>query len=120
MLIWRRSILPRGAFEEQSTGLELTWRPDLDVFELTDEYLLCLSLPGVRADDVDVTSMGRTLVVSGERSQAIPDGAVVHLIESSKGRFARQIRLPADADVDRIRVEIGDGELKVHVPKIAG
>lgn len=120
MLIWRRSILPHGPFEEQSTGLELTWRPDLDVFELTDEYLLCLSVPGVRADDVDVSAVGRTLLVSGQRSQSIPEGAVVHLIESSKGRFARQIRLPSDADVDRIHVEIGDGELKVHVPKIPG
>jgi HSP20 family protein len=120
MLIWRRSILPRGAFEEQPAGLELAWRPDLDVFELTDEYLLCLSLPGVRAEEVDVTAMGRTLVVSGERSLAIPHGAVAHLIESSKGRFARQIRLPRDADVDRIHVEMGDGELKVQVPKSTG
>jgi HSP20 family protein len=117
MLIWRRSLLPSGSFEEEQSGLELTWRPEMDVFELRDEYLLNVCLPGVRPEDVEVTVSGLTLSVSGERRLAIPDGAIAHLIESSAGRFARPVRLPPKADIERISSELVDGQLKVHVPK---
>jgi HSP20 family protein len=117
MLIWRRPPLPSGSFEEEETGLTLTWRPDMDVFEVRDEYLLSLSLPGVRAEDVEVTVTGRTLLVSGERRLAVQDGAVAHLIESSAGRFKRPVRLPPNADTERISSELVDGQLNIHVPK---
>ncbi len=119
MLIWRRSLLASGAFEEEQTSLEVTWRPDLDVFELPDEYLLCLSLPGVAASDVDVTLHGATVVVSGERKLPVSAGAVAHLIESSAGRFERRVRLPADVDVGNLRMEMSDGQLRLRVPKAA-
>jgi HSP20 family protein len=120
MLIWRRSPLSSGSFEEEQTGLELTWRPEMDVFELRDEYLLSLSLPGVRAEDVEVTVTGGTLLISGERRLAVQDGAVAHLIESSAGRFKRPVRLPPNADIERISSELVDGQLKIHVPKRRG
>lgn len=118
MLVWRRSLLPSGSFEEEHTGLEVSWRPEMDVFELPDQFLLSLSLPGVRTEDVDVTVVGHRLVVSGERTLAIPDGAVTHLIESNTGRFERRVRLPANADVARMAIEMSDGVLWVHVPKM--
>lgn len=119
MLIWRRSLLASGTFEEEQTGLEVTWRPDMDVFELPDEYLLSLSLPGVAARDVDVTLNGSTMVVSGERKLPVPAGAVAHLIESSPGRFERRVRLPANADVGNLRMQMSDGQLRLRVPKAA-
>jgi HSP20 family protein len=119
MLIWRRSVLQGGIFEEEQSGLELSWRPDLDVFESADGILLCLSLPGVRPEDVDVSASGRTLIISGERRHTAPHGAVARLIESSSGRFARPVRLPANASVGRIRTEMAEGLLRVYVPKDA-
>lgn len=91
----------------------------MDVFELPDAFLLSLSLPGVRPDDVDVTVAGRVMIVSGERSTAIPEGAVAHLLESNRGRFERRVRLPANAEVEGMRIEMADGELLVRIPKAA-
>src|SRR2546423_12999483 len=116
MLIWRRPLLS-GSFEDEQIGLEVDWRPDLDVFELPQEFLLRLSLPGVRPEDVDVTVVGRTMTVSGVRQFPIPDGAVAHLIESPRGRFERRVRLPANADLSGIRTEMADGQLLVRVAK---
>lgn len=118
MLIWRRSPLLSASFEEEQSGLEVDWRPDLDVFELPHEYLLSISLPGVRAEDVDVTVLDRTMTVSGERKAGIPDQAVAHLIESPRGRFVRRVRLPANSDISGIRMQMADGQLLVQVPKV--
>src|SRR2546427_54485 len=54
MLIWRRPPLLSGLFEDTDSDLDLDWRPDLDVFELADEFLLSVSLPGVHARDVEI------------------------------------------------------------------
>jgi HSP20 family protein len=119
MLIWRRPPLLGGLFDDPDSGLELDWRPDLDVYELADEFLLCLSLPGVRARDVDVTVTGRTMTISGVREGAVPRNAVPHLIESSRGRFRRRIQLPAEVRLSGIRTEMAEGQLLVHVPKVS-
>ena len=33
MLIWRRPLRLTGPFEDEQIGLDVDWRPDLDVFE---------------------------------------------------------------------------------------
>jgi HSP20 family protein len=119
MLIWRMPPLPTGSFEEPDSGLELDWRPDMDVFELPQEFLLSLSLPGVRPKDVDVTVVGRTMSISGVRHATVPDGAVPHLIESPRGRFQRRVRLPAEARLSGIRTQMAAGQLLVRVPKVS-
>ena len=119
MLIWRRPPLLSGLFEDTDSDLGLDWRPDLDVFELADEFLLSVSLPGVHARDVEVTVVGRTMSVSGVRHGAAPEGAVPHLIESSRGRFGRRIRLPAEARLSGIRTQMAEGQLVVRVPKVS-
>lgn len=120
MLVWRRSVLHRGIFEDEPSGLELDWRPDLDVFETPDAFVLCFSLAGVAHDEVDVRAAGRTLLVSGVRSHHAPPNAVARQLESSSGRFARSVRLPAEAAMDRIEVRMDNGMLEVRVPKDAG
>jgi HSP20 family protein len=119
MLIWRRPPLLSGLFEDPDPGLELDWRPDLDVFELADEFVLSLSLPGVRARDVDITVVGPTISISGVRDGSAPPGAVPHLIESSHGRFRRRVRLPPEARLSGIRTRMAEGQLVVRVPKIS-
>jgi HSP20 family protein len=117
MLIWRPPLLS-GSFEDPESSLVLDWRPDLDVFELPNEFLLCLALPGVRPRDVDVTVVGRLMSISGTRRSPVPQGAVPHLIEAPRGRFERRIRLPPEARLSGIRTEMAEGQLLVHVPKL--
>ena len=117
MLIWGRSPLLRAYFEEERSGPEVDWRPDLDVFELPQEFVFSLSLPGLRSEDVDVTVLGGTMTISGERKVSVPEHAVAHLIESPRGSFMRRVQLPANSEMSGIRLQMGDGQLLVHVPK---
>ncbi len=117
MLIWGPPPFPRAPFEDDHPGLSVEWRPELDVFELPQQYLLRLSVPGVRPDDIDLTVQGRLMTVSGVRTAGVPETALAHLIESPRGRFARRVRLPPNADVSGIQTRLVDGELLVVVPK---
>ena len=117
MLIWGRSPLLSAYFEEERSGPEVDWRPDLDVFELPQEFVFSLSLPGVDSGDVDVALLGGIMTVSGERKAGVPEHAVAHLIESPRGRFMRRLRLPANSEVSGIRLQVADGQLLIHVPK---
>ena len=120
MLIWRRSLLLGGSFEhERQQGFEFAWQPDMDVFELPEEFVLSLSLPGVRPEDVDVTVASRSLLITGERRFAVSPGAIAHQIESPRGRFHRRVRLPADAEVTAISSQMSDGELVLRIAKSA-
>jgi HSP20 family protein len=117
MLIWRAPLLS-GSFEDPESGVALDWRPDLDVFELPNEFLLSLALPGVHPRDVDVTVMGRLMSISGTRRSPVPEGAVPHLIESPRGRFERRIRLPPEARLSGIRTQMSEGQLVVRLAKL--
>jgi HSP20 family protein len=120
MLIWRRSLLVGGSFEdERQQGFEVAWQPDMDVFELPDEFVLSLSLPGVRPEDAEVSVVGRSLVIAGERRFSVPPGAIAHQIESPRGRFQRRVRLPANADVTAISSQMSDGQLVLRIAKSA-
>jgi HSP20 family protein len=119
MLVRRWPPLPANAFEADPAGTDVDWRPDMDVFELPEEFLVILSLPGVRVQDVDVTVFRKIMTIAGTRRPAIPPGAIAHLIESTRGRFERRIRLPAATDVAGIQTTLADGELQVRVRKAA-
>lgn len=117
MVIWWRPPLYAGSFEEERTGPEVGWQPDLDIYESSGEYVLLFDLPGVRLDDLEVSLTGRTLSVAGVRRVALPPGSAAHLVEGPRGHFARRVRLPMTADLTRMRTELRDGQLSVHIAK---
>ena len=119
MLILHRTLFPCGSFEEDQTGVEIRWRPELDVFELPGEYLLSVSLPGVTRKDAEGTVTGSTVVVSVTRRAPLSQPARAHLLESRRGRFERRVRLPANAAPSGIQVEMEEGEMVIRVPKRA-
>ncbi|HZU16093.1 MAG TPA: Hsp20/alpha crystallin family protein [Candidatus Dormibacteraeota bacterium] len=117
MVIWWRPPLQAGSFEEELGSAEAGWRPDLDIFESDDEFLLAFDLPGVTSEDVEVILQGRTLAVAGVRRAQVPPEAIAHLVERPRGSFERRVRLPASADLSRLRTELRDGQLLVVVGK---
>jgi HSP20 family protein len=92
--------------------------PALDVEESADAFTLHVELPGVGADDVEVSLEDNVLTVSGERrfyDDREVDG--FRRIERSFGRFHRSVRLPDRVDADRVRATHRDGVLTITVPK---
>lgn len=94
------------------------WSPALDVEETEDRFTLHVELPGVSADEVDITLEENILTISGERrfyDQAETEG--FRRIERRFGRFHRAVRLPDRVDGEKVEAHYRDGLLHITVPK---
>jgi HSP20 family protein len=92
--------------------------PALDVEETEDGYTLHVELPGVPADDVEVSLEENVLTVSGERRfYEDRDAESFRRIERHVGRFHRSVRLPDRVQGDGVTATAKDGVLTITVPK---
>ncbi len=92
--------------------------PLVNVTEDHNHYYVRAELPGVRADELDISVTGETVTLSGERK--LPeesDKSSYHRREREAGSFNRVISLPARLDVDKVKAHAEDGVLTVVLPK---
>lgn len=106
-------------FEEYSpaTGTRGPWVPRVDVFERENALVIRAEVPGMSADDVDVTVEDSTLVIAGARS--LPEEQVTgyQRKEIFEGEFRRTLILPEGLETDQISASYRDGLLEVSIPK---
>lgn len=91
-----------------------------DIQETADEIRVMVEVPGMRAEDIEISLENNTLTVSGEKVQPSEEknGNVRwHLSERRYGRFSRSFVLPRHVDHDRIEAHMEDGVLAVTIPK---
>ena len=89
-----------------------------DVEETDDGFTLHVELPGVPADNVDVSIEENVLTVSGSRDfYAEKDANAFRRVERRFGTFHRAVRLPDRVDPAGIKAAFKDGLLTVSVPK---
>ena len=111
------SALARTDFETEQ-GLD-SWTPVGDVYETADAIEMCIELPGLEQDKIDLRIDGDELVVEGEREMD-RDRQQFHRVERSYGKFARRVRLPSTVDRESIEANYRAGLLRVTMPKRAG
>ncbi|NIN13418.1 MAG: Hsp20 family protein [Gemmatimonadales bacterium] len=130
--IWRRrvpSILDevlnmRNEFDRllgrADTDVAGAWGPVVDVRETKDELVIQAELPGLAAEDVDVSVEGGVLTISGEKKQEVEEGkegSNYHLVERRYGRFERSFSLPRSVDPEKVAAEFDNGVLMITLPK---
>jgi HSP20 family protein len=94
-----------------------TWTPVADAYETRDAVVLCLELPGLEQDGIDLRLEGDELVVSGERKMDRgAEGEHFHRIERSYGKFSRRFRVPSTVAREAVRASYRDGVLRVTLP----
>jgi HSP20 family protein len=114
-----REIEVRGkeALGRESTRAGLVFRPDVDIVECEEEFLVLADLPGVDEEHVQVRLEDG--VLSLDASLAVlpaEDWQLVHG-EYRLGQYHREFRLSEHIDVERIRASMRDGVLELHLPK---
>jgi HSP20 family protein len=92
--------------------------PAINLYQLEDEYLLTAELPGMRADELDVSIAGGILTLKGTRAQPenVPDDQF-RRHERFHGAWQRSFSLPERVQEERLAAEFNDGVLKIHLPK---
>jgi len=95
-----------------------TNRPECDVNENENEYLLSFDVPGLAREDIEIDITESTLTVSGERKN-LRDSAErnVHRIERSFGKFERSFELPQGTVAEEIKAGYENGVLELLIPK---
>ncbi|CAI6336399.1 unnamed protein product [Periconia digitata] len=103
------------------------FRPDADVFDTPASFVVHVSLPGAKKEDVGVNW-------NAEKSELSIAGVVYRpgdeklmaqlaMAERKAGAFERKIRLgtranPANVDADQISAKLEDGVLRIDIPKM--
>ena len=112
--------LPQFYEPFQKFGQKLAdwFAPRSDASALKDYYEINVELPGVSADNVDVSVHDGSLIVKGEKHyQHEETGRTYFFTEREYGSFQRTFRLPLDADCDNIDATFTDGVLCLKIAK---
>ena len=108
-----------GLHRQQGSATTTAWAPALDISERKDAYLVTVELPGMTAEDLDITMEDGLLTIQGERQfTAESSEQQFHRVERRYGAFRRSITLPAQVQAEQIQASFDNGVLQIVVPKM--
>ena len=90
----------------------------VDVYQTDKEYVVKATLPGVKADDLDVNIVGETLTIKATTKQGneVKDENWL-LRETQYSAFSRSITLPSEVQADKVDADLDSGVLTLRIPK---
>jgi HSP20 family protein len=99
-------------------GLPLAGYPAVNVWMNDESAVITAELPGVDVKDLDISVVGETVTLSGERKgDDLPKEATYHRQERSMGKFTRTIDLPFSVDSGKVQATLEKGVLRVLLPR---
>lgn len=99
-----RSV-PRGTF------------PAINVYDQGQALVLTAEAPGMKIDDIELTVMGDSLTLKGERKVEESEQERYYRRERPMGTFTRTVTLPTPVEMDSVKAEYRDGVLRVYMEK---
>lgn len=95
-------------------GLQM---PTTDIYTENDKQLTVEAhLPHFEDKDVSISIDGGVLEIQAEKHEKEKDKDKKYVVRESSSSFYRRIRLPENADEDKIEAHMENGVLKVVVP----
>lgn len=92
--------------------------PRVDIEETEDAVVVTAEVPGLKANDIEVTLTGDILTLKGEKkSEREEVKGAYHVTERAYGSFQRSFRLPVEVDRKKLNASHKDGVLTVTLPK---
>jgi HSP20 family protein len=92
--------------------------PAVNIWTGEEGALLTAEIPGVAPDELDISVVGDTLTLQGERKRPeIGENAQYHRQERGYGRFSRTVQLPFPIEVDKVDASVERGVLKMTLPR---
>jgi HSP20 family protein len=97
------------------------WRPAINAYRCEKCIRICVDLAGVDRSLIDLTIADRRLSIRGVRDVPEPSGEAKHALqmiamEIDYGPFEREVQLPDEVDVKKIRAEQENGLLWIYLP----
>jgi HSP20 family protein len=114
-------VPPRGG---GATGPSVAPRPlPLDVYATAGEAVIIAAVPGMAAQELELTVDQNTVTLSGRLPSAVESeqgqGATWFLHELWHGPFRRSVTLPFEVDAGRAEATVEQGIVRIVLPKAA-
>lgn len=92
--------------------------PAMNAWTNKDGAVITAELPGVNPEDIDISVVGETLTLTGERKpEALQDGEKFHRRERGYGKFTRTFQLPFSVEGDKVEAVFDKGILHISLPR---
>lgn len=93
--------------------------PPVNIWTGRDDVVVTAELPGVEPKKLDISVVGDTLSLSGEREPVQPaEGQVVNRLERETGSFSRTVQLPFRVEADKVEATYSRGVLRIRLPRL--
>ncbi len=104
--MWERALLGEG-------------QPQIDVIDRDDNILVRAAIPGVKKEDLEVSTTDHTVTIRGSTSHETKEEekGEFYRHEIISGNFLRTITLPASVDESKAKAVFKDGLLELTLPK---
>ncbi len=95
------------------------WAPAIDLYERDDCYIVHVEMSGVDTKEVELTHIGNTLTIRGERPCPFAEDESVRRISGERrfGTFCRSVELPGDIEAAKLSARCQCGMLEISIPK---
>ncbi len=115
-----REIEPREKAElvTEDTRPGLVFRPDVDILEQPDAYIILADMPGASEDTVDI-SLDKGVLTLDARAVEDESQGTTRYAEYRSGGYHREFRISKDIDASAVSARMKNGVLELHLPKSA-
>ncbi len=110
-------VREKQELEREGTRPGPVFRPDVDLLERADGYVVYADLPGVDEQSVEIRMEKHVLSLEA-RLATLPEESwrPIHR-EYPFGSYQREFRLSEDVDVDGVAARMRNGVLEIELPK---
>jgi HSP20 family protein len=92
--------------------------PLTNVTETGDNFYVRAELPGLKAEELEISVTADSISISGERRISMEEeNARYHRREREAGKFSRMISLPSQVDPEKVEARCAEGVLTVVLAK---
>jgi HSP20 family protein len=94
-----------------------TYRPEIDIRETAEEFLVIADVPGATPESIDLTVDQGVLTLRAGVQPRDPTGSRRVVREYGVGSYERSFRIGEGVDAEKIAAELKDGVLTLRLPK---
>ncbi|MBI3753292.1 MAG: Hsp20/alpha crystallin family protein [Deltaproteobacteria bacterium] len=112
---FRRAFGTMGGLTQSLWGE--AWYPNVECFAKEGNLVVRAEIPGMDPKDVDISIVGNTLTIKGEKKAAKEVSKENYLLSEVRyGSFERTITLPEGVKADNMRAYYKNGILEIMMP----
>jgi HSP20 family molecular chaperone IbpA len=94
------------------------YAPKVDIYEVDNEIIMAVDMPGVGEEQVDITLEKNILTIQGIVDPVSLAGHTIKYREYGEGNYRRAFALSEEINRDSIEATMANGVLRLTLPKI--